>query len=56
MIDCGCFNPDPSSDAQVANYVNTLLRDSFYIVLMMVIYFRPFRRFALAPVESEGWR
>lgn len=48
-IDCGCFVVDPSAEAQVMNYVKTLLRDCLYIFLMAWIYFRPFRKFAIYP-------
>ncbi|WP_281382577.1 DoxX family protein [Corynebacterium incognita] len=46
-IDCGCFQPDPGSDAQVMNYVKTLARDAFYMVLTVWTIVRPYRRAAI---------
>ena len=48
-IDCGCFAPNPNDDAQVMNYMMTLLRDLFYSVLMVWTIKRPFTKFALHP-------
>ncbi|APT87533.1 MULTISPECIES: MauE/DoxX family redox-associated membrane protein [Corynebacterium] len=48
-IDCGCFSVDPNENAQVMNYMTTLARDTFYIVLMVWTIKRPFAKFALHP-------
>ena len=48
-IDCGCFSVSPDEDAQVMNYMMTLLRDVFYSVLMVWTIKRPFTKFALHP-------
>ena len=48
-IDCGCFEANPEQDAQVMNYMMTLLRDTFYIFLMVWTMVRPFKKFALHP-------
>ncbi len=48
-IDCGCFEADPSADAQAMNYLKTLLRDVFYMVLTIWTIARPYRRFAIYP-------
>ena len=48
-IDCGCFSAKPDEDAQVMNYMMTLLRDIFYSVLMVWTIKRPFTKFALHP-------
>ncbi|CQD05664.1 MULTISPECIES: MauE/DoxX family redox-associated membrane protein [Corynebacterium] len=48
-IDCGCFEANPEQDAQVMNYMMTLLRDTFYIFLMAWTMVRPFKKFALHP-------
>lgn len=48
-IDCGCFSVNPNQEAQVMNYMKTIARDVFYIVLMLWIYFRPFKKWALHP-------
>ncbi|APT91991.1 DoxX family membrane protein [Corynebacterium phocae] len=48
-IDCGCFSVNPGDDAQVMNYIKTLLRDVFYVFLMVWTIWRPFKKFALHP-------
>ncbi|OFS19026.1 MauE/DoxX family redox-associated membrane protein [Corynebacterium sp. HMSC04H06] len=48
-IDCGCFEVDPANTDQVMDYVKTLGRDLFFLVLMVWIWVRPFKRFAIYP-------
>lgn len=48
-IDCGCFEVDPANTDQVMDYVKTLGRDLFYLVLMVWIWVRPFKKFAIYP-------
>lgn len=48
-IDCGCFEIDPANTDQVMDYVKTLGRDLFYLVLMIWIWVRPFKKFAIYP-------
>lgn len=48
-IDCGCFEVDPNSDAQVQNYFKTIARDLFYIFLAAWTIKRPFKKFVLHP-------
>lgn len=48
-IDCGCFEVDPANTDQVMDYVKTLGRDLFFLVLMVWIWVRPFKKFAIYP-------
>ncbi|MDD7583055.1 MauE/DoxX family redox-associated membrane protein [Corynebacterium sp. 32222D000AT] len=48
-IDCGCFEVDPANTDQVMDYVKTLGRDLFFLVLMVWIWVRPFKKFAVYP-------
>lgn len=48
-IDCGCFTVNPDEDAQVMNYMQTLARDTFYLILTVWTIKRPFNKFALHP-------
>lgn len=48
-IDCGCFEVDPANTDRVMDYVKTLGRDLFFLVLMVWIWVRPFKKFAIYP-------
>ncbi|WP_448851385.1 MauE/DoxX family redox-associated membrane protein [Corynebacterium sp. 335C] len=49
-IDCGCFGGGGQNpDAGPATYLRSLARDVVFLLLAGVVWFRPFRRFAIRP-------
>ena len=47
VIDCGCFNPDPTETG--TNILATMGRDVFYIAITLFMIYRPFKKWAIYP-------
>lgn len=48
-IDCGCFNPGGSGDAQSGELLRAIVRDFGLIAVTAFMMWRPFRKYALYP-------
>nr|WP_256478020.1 MauE/DoxX family redox-associated membrane protein [Corynebacterium stercoris] len=48
-IDCGCFNPGGSGDAQPGELLRAIVRDFGLIAVTAFMMWRPFRKYALYP-------
>ena len=47
VIDCGCFNPEPTETG--TNILATMARDVFYIAITLFMIYRPFKKWAIYP-------
>ena len=49
VIDCGCFNPSASGDAESGDILRALWRDVFLLAVTGFMVWRPFKKFAIYP-------
>ncbi|WP_425292307.1 MauE/DoxX family redox-associated membrane protein [Corynebacterium mayonis] len=47
VIDCGCFSPGESDTG--TNILATLGRDALYVLITLIMIYRPYKKFALYP-------